>query len=615
MKGVPVIDFETEGIQARPHYPPKPVGVAIKYPGKKAKYYAWGHPTKNNCTKDQAKVELEKAWKFTTAQHNSKFDLDIAQVHFGLPWPAADKFHDTMILAYLHNPHNKQIGLKQLSAQMHGREAEEQDELREWVLKNVKEAKPSTWGGYIALAPGDLVGKYACADVEMTESILDDLLPKVLNAEMGAAYHREKELLQILNGMEERGIPVDVERLNADLTKYLDILGQIDTWIKKYLKAPDATNLDSPKELADALDKSGKAGTWNLTPTGKRSTSKDSIKAAINDEILVMMLDYRSTLANYVQNFMGPWVAMSASGGKIYTQWHSTKQEKDGGTRTGRLSSTPNLQNVPSDERWKEANERFAKLYKKYKWLPTLPHIRSYIAAPKGFVLLDRDYSQQEPRTLAHFEDGVLCEAYKADPRMDIYLFGIKVVFEQTGVTLHEDPKFARKIMKTIILAIMYGLGLGKLAERLGITVEEAKKFRDAILRALPGVKMLTSDLQKRGRAGEFMRTWGGRVYYSEPSKIINGRLQEYAYKLTNYLIQGSSADMTKEAMCRYERSKKYGELLISVHDELIVIVPEKHWKTEMKLLKHAMDSVELDAPLVSDGCYGQAWGTLEDCE
>ena len=615
MKTIVTFDFETEGIQKRPHYPPKPVGVAIKYQGKTAKYYAFGHPSGNNCTQEAAIEALGRAYKHVTVQHNSKFDLDVAQAHFKLPWPKAEMFHDTMILAYLDNPHNRAISLKSLSEEYLHRPPVEQDELRTWVLANVKEAKPSTWGAYISLAPGDLVGKYATADVEMTEALLEEFLPKIEEAGMGVAYFREKELLQILKGMEERGIPVDAERLNVDLTRYLGVLEKINAWIRKYLKAPETINLDSADELADALDKSGKAGTWNLTPTGKRSTSKDSIKAAINDEILVMMLDYRSTLANYVQNFMNPWSTMSAIGGKIYTQWHSTKQEKDGGTRTGRLSSTPNLQNVPSDERWKEANERFSKLYKKYKWLPSLPNVRNYVSAPEGYVILDRDWSQQEPRTLAHFEDGILCEAYKKDPRMDVYLFGVSVVQEQTGVILHEDPAFARKIMKTIILAIIYGLGLGQLAERLGITVEEAKKFRDAILRALPGVKILTKDLQARGRVGQYMTTWGGRRYYAEQPKIINGRLQEFSYKLCNYLIQGSAADMAKESMIRYTKQKKYGELLISVHDELLVLVPVKYAKKEMEILKKSMESIELDAPLVSDGFVGPRWGSLETCD
>lgn len=607
-----IFDFETKGIQARPQYPPEPVGVAIKYPGKKSRYYAFGHPTKNNCTRQDAVAALTEAWKHTTVAHNSKFDNDVANVHFGLAWPAADRFHDTLILAYLDDPHSKQIDLKNLSIKHLNRDPAERDELKEWILSNIK-CKPSEWGAHIADAPGDLVGRYACADTDMTAGLFDVLHPRIVAAEMEVAYHREKELLHILVGMEERGIPVDADKLEKDLTEYSKLLDKINKWVQGYLGTE--FNVDSAEALANALDASGKAGDWLLTPTGKRSTSKDSIKAAITDETLTLMLDYRSTLANYVQNFMSPWNRMAEQHGVIFTQWSSTKQEAKGGSRTGRLTSSPNFQNVPNDERWKEANERFAKLYKKYKWLKVLPQIRNYIVAPKGYVILDRDYSQQEPRTLAHFEDGLLCAAYKADPRMDIYVYGVKVVEEMTGILLHKDPKFARKIMKTIILAIMYGLGLGRLAERLEITVDEAKKFQNAILVSLPGVKVLTTDLKSRGRRGEPMRTWGGRVYYVEPSMVIKGRLREFGYKLVNYLIQGSSADMTKEAMIRYEKIKQHGFLLLTVHDELMLLVEERYAASEMKLLKQAMDSVELDAPLVSDGEMGYRWGELESCE
>jgi DNA polymerase-1 len=169
--------------------------------------------------------------------------------------------------------------------------------------------------------------------------------------------------------------------------------------------------------------------------------------------------------------------------------------------------------------------------------------------------------------------------------------------------------------MKTIILAIMYGLGLGRLAERLAITVDEATKFRNAILRALPGVKMLTSDLKARGRLGQPMITWGGRRYLAEPTKIVDGKIREFGYKLVNYLIQGSSADITKEAMIRYEANKVHGLPMISVHDELLIRCPKEHAVSEMKILRETMNTVELDAPLVSDGAVGTRWGTLEDCE
>lgn len=608
------IDWETKGIELRPKYPPEPVGVAIKYPGRKARYYAFGHPTKNNCTKSEAYAEAEKAFAQHSCEHNSKFDLDVSEEHVGIPWPDADMFEDTMILAYLDDPHNRNIDLKSLSVKYLNRPPSERDELKEWILANVKvngkPVKPSKWGAHICDAPGDLVGKYACADVEMTAGIFDVLYEKVKAAGMLQAYHREKAVLKVLKDMEKYGIPVDAARLHKDCGIYDDLLNKVDDWIRKYLGAD--FDMDKKTQLANALEDSGKASNWALTPTGQRSTSKEAIRNAIDDETLVDMLDYRSTLANYVRNFMGPWVTMSLETGRIFTQWNSTKQEEGGGSRTGRLSSTPNLQNVPNDEKWAEANARFAKIYKKFKWLKPLPHVRGYIVAPEGWVFIDRDFSQQEPRVLAHFEDGALCEAYKENPRMDVYKFALKMIYEMTGIVLHADPDFARKMMKTIILAIMYGVGNGKLAIKLGVDVKEAVRFKKAILRALPGLKELTDDLKRRGQAGESMRTWGGRVYYAEPSRMINDQWRDFYYKLVNYLIQGSSADLTKEAMIRYARTTKHGVLLLQVHDQLTALVPVKYAKQEMKILKDAMDLLELDAPLVSDGSIGRNWGELE---
>jgi DNA polymerase I-like protein with 3'-5' exonuclease and polymerase domains len=253
----PVIDFETEGIEGRPKYPPKPVGVAIKLPGKKSRYYSWGHPTGNNATYEDAKRELAPLWDHAV-QHNSKFDLDVGRTHFGFDWPAADGFEDTMLMAYLVDPHAKRIDLKTLSEQLLGRPPEERDVLQEWVLVNVTGAKKSDWGKYIALAPGDLAGTYACADVDMTYGIHDVLQKKIKEYGMSAAYHREKALLTVLNGMEERGIPVDLELLERELVLYRNIEQKITNWLYKYLGVPEF-NIDSADELADALDKSGKA--------------------------------------------------------------------------------------------------------------------------------------------------------------------------------------------------------------------------------------------------------------------------------------------------------------------------------------------------------------------
>jgi len=166
------IDFETWGIQSRPLYPPIPAGVSIKYPGKKAKYYAFGHLTGNNCQWREAKRALAEAYKGKDGIlcQNGKFDVDVAEVHMGLPIPRWQDIHDTMFLLFLDDPHQIELGLKPSATRLLGLPPEERDEVVEWLVANqpvpgikISKSKQSDHYAmkYLPLAPGDLVGKYA----------------------------------------------------------------------------------------------------------------------------------------------------------------------------------------------------------------------------------------------------------------------------------------------------------------------------------------------------------------------------------------------------------------------------------------------------------------------
>lgn len=606
-----VIDFETEAIESRPVYPPRPVGVAVKLPGGEAKYFAWGHPEENNSTFEVAKGVVSAAWgAHPIVFHNAKFDMEVAMKHFGLPPLPRDMWHDTMLLAYLDDPHAKAIGLKPLSESLLGIPPTERDDLQEWVLAHVQGATRKDWGAHISKAPGSLVGRYAASgDAEMTAALFDYLHPRVIEAGMGTAYDRERDVVQVLMDCERKGIRVDALALKRDVPMFELVAERLDAWIRQHIGAPEDMNIDSGDQLADALEKAGMATDFAATETGKRSTSKASLADAVSDPLLILALEYRGTLATFLRTFMRPWRATSSrTDGWIYTDWNSTKQDKGGGSRTGRLSSSPNFQNIPSDEKRKDLADKLAPLFAALDWLPALPSVRAYILADDDdSVLIGRDYSQQEPRVLSHFEDGGLMAAYKANPRMDIYNFAGGEVKKITGVTL------SRKAMKVIILAIMYGLGMGKLAERLGCSVAEARAFKGALLVVFPGLAELDKDLKTLAKKNEPMKTWGGRRYHVEPPKVVSGTLRSFDYKLLNYLIQGSSADITKEAMLRYNKNRKHGRLALSVHDEILVSVPARHWKEEMKILQDCMNGVELDVPLVSDGAMGKSWGSMED--
>src|SRR3989304_2994770 len=112
-------------------------------------------------------------------------------------------------------------------------------------------------------------------------------------------------------------------------------------------------------------------------------------------------------------------------------------------------------------------------------------------------------------------------------------------------------------------------MGSRELAYRLGIDEGEARKVRRAYLNLFPGLRNLQDDLKYRASVNRSIRTWGGREYYCQPPTFIEGRLRSYDYKLLNYLIQGSAADVTKESLCRLWEAGLPGRFLLSVHDEI----------------------------------------------
>ena len=194
------IDFETQAIEERPKYPPEPVGVAIKYESNPSRYYAWGHPTGNNCTRAEAMTALERAWLSgeDLLFHNAKFDMDVAEIRCDMPRLAWDQVHDTMFLAFLADPHSSTISLKPLAERYLGLPPEEQDEVAGWLRAHGVITAKQGPGAFISQAPGDVAGRYACGDVDRTHALFQLLHKKIVDAGMEKAYDRERRLLPIL---------------------------------------------------------------------------------------------------------------------------------------------------------------------------------------------------------------------------------------------------------------------------------------------------------------------------------------------------------------------------------------------------------------------------------
>lgn len=615
-----VVDFESFAIQDRPSYPPVPTSVSIKLPGGKVKCYAWGHASDNNCTWPEARAALAEAWatKDGVCFHHAKFDCDVAETHMGmdpLPW---DKVHDTLILAYLDDPHQRDLGLKPTAERLLGEAPEERDEVVEWLVANqpvpgakISHAKQSQHYAmkYLPFAPGGLVGKYANGDVSRTAKLFDLLWPKTQEREMLIAYDRERRLTPLLLAAERRGLWVDLPGLTKDLAVYSGWLAKIDAYLAKRLKSPDV-NLDSGDQLLAALLEAGLADREliGLTAKGKLASDKKTLMTCVKDKALGSLLALRAELCTCLRTYMGPWVAMAqATGGSIHTQFNQTKSP-DGGTRTGRLSCTW-FMNMPKAFEPLFKDEKHPKLPsppKGLEGLPALPRVRGYIIPRPGYVFIDRDVSQQELRILGHFDGALIMASYQENPWIDFHDF-TKAELEKVGLF------YERKPVKNTGLGLVYGMGVGKLAEKNNMSVDEAKGLKDAVLRLYPGLKALYKDMKIRATAGEPIRTWGGREYYCEPPRIVDGKIRQFDYKLVNVLIQGSAADSVKEAIIRYHDGKPESDLfLLPVHDQMLAEVPTPRKEAGMEALRQALESVEFDVPMKSEGDWSdKSWADL----
>ena len=611
------VDFETEAIVGNPIVnPPRAVGVAIWVPGQEPTYLAWGHPEGNNCSFAVAHEYLAKLAKARVPLlfHNGTgFDIPVWESNFcnaQFPWDQSEQwriFHETMFLLFLENPYSTNFSLKPNAERLLDMAPVEQDDLRKWVLNNVPEATSKSWGAYISRAPGDIVAPYAVGDVIRTRGVFDKLHPQIVELGMEAAYDRERRLSPVLVGGTRRGIRIDRHRLEHHERVYSTCYEVAGSRLAGVLGC-SIEHLDSDELLADALERSGAVQSWVLTPTGKRSMAKDNLKIVI-PEVKVLM-DYRGALETCLQTFMRPWLEKSVNDGRLHPNWNQVRQARDHrsskGARTGRLSSDdPNFQNVPTEYVDLQGNP-----------LPTpeglhpIPFMRSYCLPEERHVWVKRDFSSQEIRILAHFEDGALCEAYRVNPNLDPHQMAIELINALIGIM------YARKSIKITGFSIVYGSGVTGLTHQLGQPYDECYRIRSAYLAAMPGVKDLMDDVQRRGKCGQPIRTWGGRLYYVEPAKIINGSYRDFAYKLLNYLIQGSAADHTKEALCDWEDTRAWSDVfLATVHDEINISVPQEDAVQAMRRLREAMDKERFDVPIRSEGFVGPNWHEIKEFE
>lgn len=632
------IDFEAFHIQNRPSYPPEPVGVSIMWPQQAACYYAWGHVAGgNNCERRQGMVALDDAWRsgLPFVFHHGKFDLDVAVEKCGFARPPWQRCHDTMFLAFLNDPHARELDLKSLAANILNWPAEERDAVVDWIMDHAaqlpllpnkhgvmcppsrsKKSKDKLYAAaWIAYAPGNIVLPYANGDTERTAALFNDLWPLIQRNGMGTAYDRERRFQVPTSENERLGMRVDLPKLTQDTDEYQVEQEFVETSLRYQLSAP-GLNFDSDDDVAKILLGRGivPQENWQLTPTGKMSVKKDNLlpehfTGGCGDWTgaqIASALGYRNRLKTCLKMFMESWLGQAAANnGHIATHWNATRGDA-GGTRTGRPSTSDwNFLNISKSFDGKGDGYE----HPGFLDLRPLPLVRDYVLADEGGVFLHRDFDGQELRVFGHYECGDLQSQYLADPKLDPHAFVGSELMRVAG----------REIDRTSVKALnfqgLYGGGVPALERKLRISFTEAKELKRFHNAALPGRAILNEVIKSIVKRGDPISTWGGRLYWPEEPRLVGGRMQDWIYKLINYLIQGSAADITKETVCQWYEGPHIGRFMVTVYDEINISAPIDKAAKAMYWLREVMEQDWLSIKMLSSPKHGPSWGQSKKCK
>ncbi len=398
-------------------------------------------------------------------------------------------------------------------------------------------------------------------------------------------YEIEMPLVMVLDRMERRGVLVDVSKID-ELHKEFD--GKVRELEKEIHElAGEEFTILSPKQLGKVLfDKLGLPSGKKLPSGGYSTNSEELEKIRDKHPIVNKILEYRQIQKLDSTFVMGLKKSISDKDGRVHTTFSQAM------TNTGRLSSSdPNLQNIP-------IRTDLGSLIRK-----------TFVAKP-GYVLIDADYSQIELRLLAAIShDEEMISAFKEG--RDIHtktacgIFGVPPEMINAGM---------RSAAKRVNFSIVYGVSDYGLSQDLGVSVYEAKRYIEEYYRQFPTIKPCLDGFKQEGKEKGYVATLFGRRRILKELTSANYNIRSFGERAAmNTPIQGTAADIIKLAMNHAEqalRDKGYdAELILQVHDELIVEAKEDIAEEAAKVLSEAMENViELDVPLIAEARIGKTW-------
>jgi len=385
--------------------------------------------------------------------------------------------------------------------------------------------------------------------------------------------------------MERNGVLLDRGKLDAQSHE----LGKeiLDLERKAYEAAGQPFNLGSPKQIQEILFERQKLPVKKKTPSGQPSTDEDSLaELALDHPLPRLILDHRalsklkSTYTDKLPRSINP------ATGRVHTTYSQTTAV------TGRLSSNdPNLQNIPIRT---SAGRR----------------IRSCFIAPPGSKIVSADYSQIELRIMAHLSgDENLRRAFTEGE--DVHRATAAEVF---GLPLDKVGDDERRVAKVINFGLIYGMSSFGVAQNLNIDRGTAQTYVERYFARFPGAKRFMDETRRSARETGYVETvFGRRLWLPELKSGAPVRRQAAERAAINAPMQGTAADLIKLAMVAVqdflEKEKLRTLLIMQVHDELVLEVPEAEVETVKANVRELMQSVhKLDVPLIADVGVGANW-------
>ncbi len=444
--------------------------------------------------------------------------------------------------------------------------------------------------------PVDQVAEYACEDADVTYRLREPIEAELEENGGGAIFHDvDLPLVPVLVAMEARGIRLDTELLSGFAEELQRDIDAAVYDIQGY--AEENFNVNSTKALGEILfEKLRIQDAAGVQRPKKTKTGWATDAQTLEDKypgvpIVERVLQYRelaklkSTYVDSLPTYVNPKT------GRVHCSFSQVA------AATGRLAcSDPNLQNIPvRTERGRRLRQAF---------VPREPDEHG------KWVLLAADYSQVELRIMAHFSgDPAMVKAFAEGH--DIHASTAAIVF---GVAEKDVDRELRSRAKAINFGLLYGMGPSRLARETGLSVPEASQFIERYFDSFPSVRGWIDRTLEDARTNGYVETLMGRRRRTPDLTSDNSRVRSAAENAAvNTPIQGSAADIIKRAMidleARLESSDLRSQMLLQVHDELVLEVPESELDQTRELVRECMEgAADLRVPLQVDFGHGATW-------